>query len=66
MKKLLKSKVYGSRKQCMDALFTGEKSTTVAKKKMWKHRRGRESKHSLKVDFFYYKNLQISEKLRTN
>ena len=33
MKKLLKSEVCGSHKQCTDTLFTGEKSTTAVKKK---------------------------------
>ena len=33
MKKLMKNGVYGSREQCMDALFTGEKSTTAVGKK---------------------------------
>ena len=33
MKKLLKIEVSGSYEQCTRALFTGEKSTTAAKKK---------------------------------
>ena len=33
MKKLLKSRVCGSREQCTGALFTGEKSTTAVGKK---------------------------------
>ena len=47
MKKLLKIEVCGSYEQCTHALFTGEKSTTAAKKKKWKRKRKRESKHSL-------------------
>ena len=44
MKKLLKSEVFGTREQCMDALFKGEKSNVAAwkkkkeKKKILKHR----------------------------
>ena len=33
MKKLLKSEICESRKQCTGALFTGDKSTTMAKKR---------------------------------
>ena len=52
MKKLLKSEVYGSRKQCTGALFTGEQSTTATKNKNKKREKTRkkkthrESKHS--------------------
>ena len=39
MKKLLKSEVYGTREQCMDALFIAEKSKHTAGKRKKKKER---------------------------